>query len=93
MGQLEKSWTYYLKILDAAPTGHDYLNAGHVAWGKGDRKEAIRLYRLAIKSGFEDFPHFLRSFRADKAYLLAAGIDPADIPLMLDYLEYTLERI
>ncbi|NOY36465.1 MAG: tetratricopeptide repeat protein [Chlorobi bacterium] len=88
-GKAEK---YYTKILESDATGHDYLNAGHVAWCRGDKRQAIHFYREAIRYGFEDFAHFLRTFRADQSYLLTNGIDPTDIPLMLDYLEYTLQK-
>ncbi len=89
LGRTEDARKYYRKILEKEPTRHDYLNAGHVEWALDNRPEAIRLYEAAIKKGFESFRNFLTSFEADKPWLLKNGIDPDEIPLLLDYLDYT----
>jgi pentatricopeptide repeat protein len=89
-GKLEDSKKYYEKILEKGPLHHDLLNAGHVAWALNNRREAIRLYQQAYKTGGGDFREFLKIFEADKPWLLKNGIDPDEIPLVLDYLDYTL---
>ena len=88
LGKLNEARKYYGKILEKAPTRHDYLNAGHVEWILKNRPEAIRLYEASIRRGFESFHNFLTSFEADKPWLLKNGIDPDEIPLLLDYLDY-----
>jgi hypothetical protein len=35
---------------------------------------------------------FLKAFEDDTEYLLRNGIDPDDIPIMLDYLKYALHE-
>ncbi len=89
-GKLEESKKYYDKILEKDPLRHDLLNAGHVAWALGNRSDAIRLYQQAYKAGGGDFRAFLKIFEADKPWLIKNGIDPDEIPLVLDYLDYTL---
>ncbi len=89
-GKLEESKKYYDKILEKEPLHHDLLNAGHVAWSLGNRREAIRLYQQAYKNRGGNFREFLRIFEADKPWLLKNGIDADEIPLVLDYLDYTL---
>ncbi len=89
-GKLEESKKYYDKILAKEPARHDLLNAGHVEWALGRRREAIRLYQQAYKTGGGDFREFLKIFEADKPWLIENGIDPDEIPLVLDYLDYTL---
>ncbi len=91
-GKLEESKKYYDKILEKEPLRHDLLNAGHVAWSLGDRPGAIRLYQQAYKTGGGDFHEFLKIFEADKPWLIKNGIDPDEIPLVLDYLDYTLPQ-
>ncbi len=91
-GKLEEAGKYYDKILEKEPLHHDFLNAGHVAWALGNRREAIRLYQQAYKKGGGDFRKFLKIFEADRPWLLRNGIDPQEIPLLLDYLDYTLPQ-
>ncbi|HHJ10068.1 MAG TPA: tetratricopeptide repeat protein [Bacteroidetes bacterium] len=88
LGKLDEARKYYGKILEKEPTRHDYLNAGHVEWALNNRTEAIRLYEASIRRGFVSFRNFLTSFEADKPWLLKNGIDPDEIPLLLDYLDY-----
>lgn len=89
-GKLEESERYYDKILEKEPSHHDLLNAGHVAWCRGNRRKAIQLYQQAYKISGGNFQDFLKIFEADKPWLVANGVDPDEIPLLLDYLDYTL---
>ena len=88
LGKPDEARKYYQKILEKEPTRHDLLNAGHVEWSLGNRQEAIRHYQNSIQKGFENFRNFLTSFEADRPWLLKNGIDPDEIPLLLDYLDY-----
>ncbi len=87
-GRTEQAGNYYRKLLDGEPTRHDLMNMGHVQWSLGNRQEALQYYRQSIdREGFSD-AEFLEVFQEDLSHLLARGIDPDDVPIMLDQLRY-----
>jgi len=90
MGKLESSKKYYQKLSEKELTKYDFINFGHVEWCLGNRKEAIKLYKKSIKQKDNSFELFLTTFNDDKEHLLKHGIIPDDIPIMLDYLQYSL---
>ncbi len=90
MGKLESSKKYYQKLSEKEFTKYDFINFGHVEWCLGNRKEAIKLYKKSIKQKDNSFELFLTTFNDDKEHLLKHGIIPDDIPIMLDYLQYSL---
>jgi len=90
MGKLESSKKYYQKLAEKELTKYDFINFGHVEWCLGNRKEAIKLYKKSIKQKDNSFELFLTTFNDDKEHLLKHGIIPDDIPIMLDYLQYSL---
>ncbi|MEG1580264.1 MAG: hypothetical protein RR386_03275 [Bacteroidaceae bacterium] len=83
--KLEQAHKYYKKIREGHPTAEDFLNAGHVAWAKGDRKEAITHYQHFIKIlGSDKFTssYFLEDLKVLNKY----GISLDDICMMIDIL-------
>lgn len=90
-GKTEQAEKYFLKIMEAEPKGHDFINMGHVQWSLGNRRKALDYYLKAIgNKGFTE-EEFLKIFDEDKTHLLARGIDPEDIPIMLDQLRFLAE--
>jgi len=80
----DRAEAYYQKILSDEPRPNDYLNMGHVALAKGNLREAINSYRLAIDSS-DGHTLDLRKALADDAHALAAaGIDPLIPSLVAD---------
>lgn len=72
-----------MDLLSDAPTSNDYLNAGHVAWLRGDISMAATLYGEALNAmGQEqataDF------FAADLKELRELGLTDEDFALMID---------
>lgn len=90
MEKLVSSKKYYQKLTEKEFTKYDFLNFGHVEWCLGNRKEAIKLYKKSIKQKDNNLELFLATFDDDKEHLLKHGIIPDDIPIMLDYLQYSL---
>jgi tetratricopeptide (TPR) repeat protein len=84
----EQARKYYGKIVENKPQTHDYLNAGHTEWVLGNIKKALEYYTSAIRSESDDFNIFTELFRQDIPDLIQAGVKPAEIPLLLDYLRY-----
>lgn len=86
-----KQGDYYIqKITESSKViAHDYLNAGHIAWGLHERKRALEYYRKSWELMQRNWKLFAESFNEDISHLKANGIDEKEIPLMLDELLYT----
>lgn len=81
---------FYTKILDAEPNRHDLINAGHLQWVLGNRKQALHFYQRSVELEDNTIEDFLEVFKEDKPLMLEKNIDPEDIPIMLDRLRYDL---
>ncbi len=90
-GKYEQSKKYFDKITRDKMTGHDYINAGHLALCMGDRVTALENYKKSITEGKMDKTAFLELFNDDRDILIANNIDPDDLPIITDYLFFTLE--
>jgi tetratricopeptide (TPR) repeat protein len=88
-GRYDQARNYYTKIIcEDSPDMHDFLNAGHTEWALQNNREATGLYLLAIHEEEDNFYKFREQFTLDIPYLTVAGIQEAEIPLMLDQLDY-----
>lgn len=70
------------------PNKYDLMNMGHVQWCKGNRKEALEFYKKSIKNSDNSEAEFMEAFHEDLHHLLNLGIDPDDVPIMMDQLRY-----
>ncbi len=91
-GNLVQAEKYYLKLLNADSRIQDLLNMGHVMWCKNNRKDALQFYQKGIGKMNVGFDEFVETFKEDKPFLLNNGINPEDIPIMLDQLKFLLEE-
>jgi tetratricopeptide (TPR) repeat protein len=87
LNKLDTAKKYFEKILDAEVNHNDLLNLGHIEWCMGNKKQAIERYKQCIQKATYNFDWFSEEFMADSEILIRYGIDPLDIPLMLDYLK------
>ena len=86
-GKDEQAAKYYNKILVcSAPLATDYLNAGHVAWKRGNISQAASLYAQAAQK-CDNRNDFFNLFAKDKDILIRMGIHAEDISLMIDLSE------
>ncbi len=90
-GKFDKATKYYNKILKQKPNAYDYLNMGHLQWCKGNKTKTVEYYKANINFKGNTLEKFLLSFELDKHYLLKHGINPDDIPILLDHLQYQLK--
>jgi tetratricopeptide (TPR) repeat protein len=86
-GNIQQAEYYANKLIETAPTTHDYLNAGHILWCKKQPKTALEFYKKSLDLQQNNWELFLESFLKDKMYLAANGVDMDEIPLMLDALK------
>ncbi len=87
-GKLEQALRYYEKILATKPTALDCLNIGHVLFALGEIRRAVDTYRRSIDMEGGNTAKFLTNFKQDTTDLIAAGVSPSDIPILLDQLMY-----
>lgn len=92
VGKKEQAERYYLKLIEDEPNKHDWLNMGHVQWSLGRRKEALESYKKSIGTDGFGEEEFFKVFDEDVPYLVNQGVNPEDIPIMLDQLRYYLEE-
>lgn len=89
-GKFDKAARYYDKILELNPNAFDYQNMGHLQWCTGNKAKAVDYYKKSVKAKGNSLEKFMMSFETDKHYLLKLGIEPDDIPILLDHLQYRL---
>jgi tetratricopeptide (TPR) repeat protein len=86
LGRFEDSERYYERLSIEKLTAHDYINKGHLALCQGNKKEAVENYKQSIISGEISREDFLSIFSEDKTLLVSNGVNPDDLPILLDYL-------
>ena len=84
-GRFEESEKYFEKIEEASLTAHDYINLGHIALCKGERKKASDNYLKALINGKISVDIFISTIKDDSELLYRNGVNPDDIPLVVDY--------
>jgi len=90
VGKYDQAERYYQKIIENSPNQYDWMNAGHIQWVKGNRQTALDLYKKSIQSKDYTVEKFMKNFEDDIVHLIRHGVNPGDIPIMLDQLRYSL---
>jgi tetratricopeptide (TPR) repeat protein len=92
LGKFDTARKYLEKVITVEENKNDYMNLGHVEWCMGNKKAAIEKYSLCIKKSDLDFKWFTKVFEEDSKYLKKHGINPFDIPLMIDYVKMSVKE-
>lgn len=96
VGKLDQAEKYYSQLIDENPNKYDLMNMGHVQWCIGNRQSALDYYKQSINSADnsekEFMKEFMDAFHEDLPQLLKQGVDPDDVPIMLDQLRYSLQE-
>lgn len=90
LGRFDDSEKYYDRLSAGKLNAHDQINKGHMALCIGNKKEAIDLYRQSIVGGEISKEEFINIFTEDKPMLISLGINPDDLPIILDYLLFAI---
>ncbi len=90
LGRFGDSEKYYERLSQGKLNAHDYINKGHLSLCQGRKKEAIDFYRLGINSGEISMEEFMSVFEEDRPLLLSLGVTPEDLPILLDYLLFSV---
>ncbi|MBW6490334.1 MAG: tetratricopeptide repeat protein [Lentimicrobium sp.] len=91
LGRNEEAENYYQQLLALDPNAYDYMNAGHLAFLKGDKQLAAEHYISSIQKRGGDIKAFLKGFSVDRKYLIENGVNTSDLPLMIDYVRFRAE--
>ena len=89
-GKYEQAQNYYRTILASNPSYQDYTNAGHTAWALNRTQTAFDHYLKSIQTAKNNFDLFHQEFSKDIPALTSAGINPEEIPFMLDKLRFAI---
>ncbi len=92
LGKKKQSEQYFKMLVDDTPNKFDLMNMGHVQWCLGKRKIALDFYKQSINDADMSEIEFMDAFHEDLDHLLRQGVDPDDVPIMLDQLRYSLEK-
>jgi len=90
MGRLDDSYKYYQRLSSDKLNVHDLINMGHLALCRGQKKEAVDLYRQSIGSGELSKEKFTEIFVEDTALLIGLGVEKDELSLLLDYLFFVI---
>ena len=91
LGRIDQAEKYFDRLIGDHPNKYDLLNMGHVQWCLGNRKAALEYYKKSINDTDSSEKDFMEAFDEDVYNLIKQGVDPDDIPIMLDQLRYSLE--
>jgi len=90
LGRFDDSEKYYDRLSAGKLNAHDHINTGHLALCRGRKREAIDMYRQSIISGELSKEQFITIFTEDRALLISHGVNPDDLPILLDYLLFII---
>ncbi|MGC9471112.1 MAG: tetratricopeptide repeat protein [Bacteroidales bacterium] len=91
-GKLDKARKYMDKIPDEDIMMYDMVNRGHMEWSAGNRQQAVEWYRRAILEKKLPPEKLTEMVAEDTEILTSYGINRDDIPILLDYLLYSLDN-
>ena len=91
LGRIEQAEKYFDRLISDHPNKYDLLNMGHVQWCLGNRKAALEYYKKSINDSDSSERDFMEAFDEDVHNLVKQGVNPDDVPIMLDQLRYFLE--
>jgi tetratricopeptide (TPR) repeat protein len=90
LGRFDESEKYYERLSAGKLNAHDQINKGHLALCRGRKREAVDLYKQSILSGELSKAQFIAIFSEDKDLLISLGVNPDDLPIILDWLLFII---
>jgi tetratricopeptide (TPR) repeat protein len=90
LGRFDESEKYYDRLSIGKLNAHDNINKGHLALCRGKKREAVELYKQSIASGELSKEQFSSIFNEDRDLLISLGISSDDLPILLDYLLFSI---
>jgi tetratricopeptide (TPR) repeat protein len=91
LGRFDDSEKYYDRLSAGRLNAHDHINMGHLSLCRGRKRDAINMYRLSLQTGELTKEQFMSIFAEDKPLLVSLGVNPDDLPILLDYLLFIID--
>jgi tetratricopeptide (TPR) repeat protein len=90
LGRFDESEKYYDRLSAGKLNAHDQINKGHLALCRGKKRDAVNLYKQSILSGELSKEQFVSIFSEDRDLLISLGVNPDDLPILMDYLLFII---
>jgi len=90
-GKFTDAEKYFERLSETGLTSYDRINMGHLALCRGNTRQAAEHYISAVKGGEMTTEIFLSAFNDDVPVLKANGVNPDDLPILLDYVLMNLK--
>jgi len=84
-GRIKEASTYFDRLAVEGLTPHDKINIGHLALCQGNPGKASEYYIDSISSGGMPVESFINIFNDDSPVLIKNGVNPDDLPIVLDF--------
>lgn len=91
-GKYAEAEKYFERLSETGLTPFDRINMGHLALCQGNTRQAAEYYISAITGGEMTAETFLSAFNDDIPVLTANGVNPDDLPILLDYVLMNLKK-
>jgi tetratricopeptide (TPR) repeat protein len=91
LGRYDDSEKYYERLSEGQLNAHDQINMGHLYLCRGKKRDAINMYRLSLQMGELSKEQFLSIYNEDRPLLISLGVNPDDLPILLDYLLFIID--
>ena len=91
LGRFDDSEKYYDRLSAGKLNAHDHINMGHLSLCRGRKRDAINMYRLSLQTGELTKEQFMSIFAEDRPLLVSLGVNPDDLPILLDYLLFIID--
>lgn len=84
-GKFDDAAKYFDRLAASGLTPHDMINMGHLSMCRGEIGAAADHYLNALKTGKISEEGFANMYSDDTSILVSNGVNPDDIPIMLDF--------
>jgi len=91
-GRYAEAEKYFDRLAETGLTPYDRINMGHLALCQGNTRKASEYYLSAVSGGEMSAESFLAAFNDDIPVLEMNGVNPDDLPILLDYVLMTLRK-
>ncbi|MCK7529923.1 MAG: tetratricopeptide repeat protein [Marinilabiliales bacterium] len=91
-GRFNEAGRYFERLAETGLTPFDRINMGHLALCQGDTRKASEHYISAIAGGEMTAEAFMTIFNDDLTVLTSNGVNPDDLPIVLDFVLMSLNK-
>ncbi len=91
-GKYSEAEKYFERLSETGLTPFDRINMGHLALCQGNTRKAAEYYISAVAGGELTSEAFINAFNDDIPVLASNGVNPDDLPIVLDYVLMNLKK-